>query len=329
MASNSNFPEQNNKIQKDFALLDLEPDATKDQIIQRTQELVSKYAANLGEEEIATLADICIASKRLLQDNAMMNSDAEQSQNTDSFFKMVPEKPKRMKKFVKLSLMLLTSLIIILAAAIPIRNHKKAEYAETYDKLKYKMMNLNSNMDLDDIFQYLNKLPSDYKDTNTIRSEYNDIKNEINVIENHRVEVNRYYDEMREAYYNLLELDKKLESWDLSSYFDRVDRRILLLGIRWTLKSNENGVGEGEIYYFELKPNGTLSTNLPSDREDYTTYNYYADNNYTIFGFSKKYNDHDRFDAYKIIRITENELEIYCFSNYETYILYNSNNKQN
>jgi len=180
-----------------------------------------------------------------------------------------------------------------------------------YNNMNKKLQNIAYYSDLESIEGDLNFLPFDYRDSQQIRTELQIILNDMNVIR--RSNVVDDYKRMRDSYYNLETLNNNLYRWDITGLLDNQDRLIVLAG------------DYGSSEYFKLEPCGfeegfCVSTNLPTDRVSTKEY-YYYQVDYEIFGYKNKNNEDDKFDAFRILGVYKDYIEIYNFKNKQNYTL--------
>ncbi len=109
------------------------------------------------------------------------------------------------------------------------------------------------------ISEYIEELPSDYKDVSTIKTQFNSIKSYISDIN-----ITYYSDSRgnnaRSAYKKLLDIDSST-IWDCSSYFASMDFRSIIYGAEFSYSN----------YYFQWHDNSSgggqyLSYNIPNDK---------------------------------------------------------------
>lgn len=285
-------------------VLNLSKKTSKEAIISRTNELSEPLEQSDHPEDIARLATIYKASRVLLK-NARYGSL--------TFYEASEPSPlEKRKKRVKYGL--LSSMLLILTLAITIPMIIIGGRQDTYDDLEAMMMDFNT-FNMEKIGEAIDSLPEGYRNKEAIDEKYQAIMKEVYIIENNDVFVD--YEIMRSAYYNLLSTDKANDTWDLSFYLERIDKRILLFGINW----------ESENHYFYLSPvsaydiGTNVLTDLPGNLDFSQTYRYFQKDNYTVFGVYVVNNPVESSDVYEILSIEEDELRIFCFSNEETYTL--------
>ena len=82
--------------------------------------------------------------------------------------------------------------------------------------------------------------------------------------------------------------------------------------------------GSSYSFYFSEKDDNDiwLYTNLPNDKESGVTYFFFIDNR--VIGYESADGNSVKFNAYRIVDISFNEVKIYCFSNNKYYTLENN-----
>lgn len=301
-----------NDIKEALEILGLSSIATKDQIIERTKKLKAVYEDSESVEDMAKLSKIYQASQIVLENFeylSQINSINEDPNNNVSNIETFP--PKKNKR--KLNLILISIfLVIILGISIPLGIIISRQ--NTYHKLEELMMNVANINDIRMIGFEIDKLPYEYRDIQEIKEVYQIIRSEMFKI--YEGKLMEDYESMRIAYYNLVLLDNTNFNWDLSDYLESVDNRILLLNIYWY-----NVRDEFHLYINQSTNKIFLQTNLPNDKKSGTNYYYYTENNFTIIGYENQADATDKFEAFKIVSIKENEIKIYSFRTNQTYTL--------
>jgi hypothetical protein len=182
-----------------------------------------------------------------------------------------------------------------------------------YNNMSKKMQNVASYSDLDTIERNLNYLPYDYRDSQQIRSELQLILNDLSLIR--KSDFNKDYLRMRISYYNLELLNNTLFKWNLTDLLDNQHPLITLAG------------SYGDYYnYFNLEPCGSspgfcLYTNLPNEKISTNEYFYTVDNLYELFGYENKNNKNETFDAFRIIGVFKDKIQVFSFKSKITYDL--------
>ena len=336
-------------------VLGLDEKSSVEHILSRTKKLKSIYEDSNTSIDMAKLVEIFTSSKILLEyfdDLKLLSTNT--SEKKDFITEIVEEKSSYESKEIEKnenevtqtidenSLRNLTSkknrlylfvgsaiMFIVLAISIPItiiryQENKEREEQEAilateqanlskYLMLESLMMEV-SYSNIDSIGTRINSIPYDYRNINSIKTQYQMILKEINIIRNGNM--HNDYEKMRIAYYNLVLIDNTTFSWDLSTFLDSVDKQILIYNIRWENSSYSFR------YYFNPEDDGMwLSTNLPNNKESGKVYYYYTESNYSIFGYRNQNDSNDKFQAFRILSIKEDEIRIYCYSNQQTYIL--------
>ncbi|MBR2473953.1 MAG: hypothetical protein IKB51_02865 [Clostridia bacterium] len=200
-------------------------------------------------------------------------------------------------------------------------------YKKLYQKLSSIMLNVTESNN-DDIAALINKLPSGYKDVEDIEKQYKQIQKYIRTIESaYGTDVNDS-ENAREAYVALYQFNKQNYNWDLSQYLDYITEEQfgrLVFGKQW----------ENSFYSFRWYSDGEsewLTTNLPNDKDHNKEYSFYYDAKQFVlevnpqnFGYENKNDENDKFWAYRINDVIYSngkwQIEIYCYSNSNTYIL--------
>ena len=301
-----------NDIKEALEILGLSSIATKDQIFERTKKLKAVYEDSESVEDMAKLSKIYQASQIVLENFeylSQINSINEEPNNNVSNIETFP--PKKNKR--KLNLILISIfLVIILGISIPLGIIISRQ--NTYHKLEELMMNVAYINDIRMIGFEIDKLPYEYRDIQEIKEVYQIIRSEMFKINEGKLMED--YESMRIAYYNLVLLDNTNFNWDLSDYLESVDNRILLLNIYWY-----NVRDEFHLYINPSTNKIILQTNLPNDKKSGSNYYFYTENNYTVIGYENQTDSTDKFEAYRIVSIKENEIKIYSVRTNQTYTL--------
>ncbi|QVK20726.1 hypothetical protein KHQ82_10520 [Mycoplasmatota bacterium] len=181
--------------------------------------------------------------------------------------------------------------------------------------------------DEDDIIEKnINTLTSDYKDVSYIASEYHDLKRDMNKLCDFNVRLD--VSDAREAYYKIYHSNNYYYGWNLrKDYCTNLEdlQSIRLLGT-W---SNDN---YEFTYEFDYESDGFITrTNLPNEKENGVSYYYDFDGDFTsqyefaTLTYEEIDNNSNIFKAYEFLSSNTNKIEVYCYSNGETYTLYLEN----
>jgi len=195
-----------------------------------------------------------------------------------------------------------------------------------YDQLQ-EMMGSFSSENMVEIGALIESLPKGYRELEEIKAEYETIMTAVEDIEAVGFELilNEYdeYVAARNGYYDLVALSTSNDNWDLDEYINKTDLRIPLM--------HRNLYTEDYLYnfYFHIlsesnKEISILLSTLPSDRAERVLYHYYVDNEKRTINYALSSDQTVVFNAYKIFSATEEEVVIHCYSNGETYTLYDS-----
>ena len=172
------------------------------------------------------------------------------------------------------------------------------------------------------IESYLNELPYDYRDTETIREQFALVTKctmQINAVNPFKMQTIAC-DKARQAYVNLLTFNNSVATWDFTDYFNS-KIKVIIFGIRWS--SND-----GELYWHEDAEMMYFYCTLPNEKsqqkEYYFYYNYKSDS--VIFGYQEKVGE-NTFDAYKIYALSYSfkdeqfKIQVDCYKDKETYTM--------
>jgi len=284
-------------LRKNRALkvLDLDLDASEAQILKRIDELIKKYEASENPEDHAKLKKAYDATSILLEEEGR------------------PLFPREIRKR-RLKIGGMGSVLLLLIIVASIFTGVSINRQNTYDELQTMMKDV-SIVNYESMGELVEKLPESYKNMASIKEEYALVRRSINTIEDNNVFEKTSV--MRVSFYDLKALDESTDDWDLSYYLSRVDRRVLLLNARW----------ENDEVHFNLKKMSdaeigtSLDTSLPNEMESHKNYDIYTRYNARIFGYVEYPDRSNAFQAYEILSITENEIEILAFTNNETYTM--------
>lgn len=233
-------------------------------------------------------------------------------------------------------LALAVTIVGVFAAYTIVDNIKQKNEATTLDnqyKELEKMMLSASSANYKKIEETLGLFPTDYRDVDDIKIEYNQLKKNIDIIENMPwyPGTSKESDALRKAYISLIEFNQNNHRWDLSEYLnDTVYNEQfanLIFGKEWS----------NSYYYFQWYDDGDgkqkLRTDLPNDKNNEKEYYFYTDSDRceglsyspSEFGYENQNDKTDKFLAYKIVDIAYSDdkwqIRIYCYSNKQTYIL--------
>lgn len=232
-------------------------------------------------------------------------------------------KPKINKVFLTIGIIVL-ALIILAAIAIPIARNTKLD--NQYKELQQAMLSVNGS-NYKTIGTQIDEFPLDYRDIDSIKSEYNQIKKSIETIEttsrysNYQNITEKSSTALRNAYAKLMDFNTKNSDWDLSSYLEGVHDKYLMnliFGVEWKT------TGGSRFYWYEDEDNARLSTSLPNDMDDNKDYFYYTSSP-DKFGYENQKNSSDKFLAYRITEVIYSngnwQIKIYCYSTSRTLTL--------
>lgn len=237
---------------------------------------------------------------------------------------VAPRKPKINRVLLTIGIVVL-ALAILAAVAIPIARNTMLD--NQYKDLQQAMQSVNGT-NYKTIGAQIDEFPLDYRDINSIKAEYNQVKKNIEVIQStsaftsYNTKSERSCTALRNAYANLMDFNSKNSDWDLSDYLESVHDKYLLnfvFGIEWKTSS-------GTSFYWHEGDNGEewLSTGLPSDKVDSKDYFFYTSSP-DKFGYENQKNSSDKFLAYRISDVIYSngkwQLKIYCYSDSRTQTL--------
>jgi len=196
-----------------------------------------------------------------------------------------------------------------------------------YKNLQQAMQSINGS-NYKTIGTQIDEFPLDYRDISSIKTEYNQLKKNIEVIQSTSAYsswstmTERSCTALRNAYANLMDFNSKNNDWDLSSYLESVHDKYLLnliFGIEWETSG-------GTIFYWHEGDDGEewLRTGLSNDKDDSKEYFYYVSSP-DKFGYENQKNSSDKFLAYRISDVIYSngkwQLKIYCYSDSRTQTL--------
>lgn len=195
-----------------------------------------------------------------------------------------------------------------------------------YKNLQQAMQSVNGN-NYKTIGAQIDEFPLDYRDISSIKTEYNQLKKNIEVIQSTSVYsswstmTERSCTALRNAYANLMNFNNKNNDWDLSSYLKSVHDKYLfnlIFGVEWKT------TGGSRFYWYEDEDSARLSTSLPNDKDDNKDYFYYTSSP-DKFGYENQKNSSDKFLAYRITEVIYSnsnwQVKIYCYSESRTLTL--------
>ena len=305
------------EINEALVVFNLDENATPDEIIDKAKQLSDTYKTSKDSSKFQKLSEIHEATQILLANNPGQSSKGAES--SGSFFgestpkKSEQDKSRYVKKRKKLAFIALGVFLLLLAVAIPtsISRYRAKQYSE----LETLMMNVEK-FNVEEIGETIEKIPSEYKDMSTIKKRYELIMREVKMIEDNSLPID--YERMRIAYYNLKTIDEFTSNWDLSEYIDNRDKRIQLYGINWT--------NDDQYMTFVTDINDPtdflMGSSLLNNRTEGEDYYFTHDENYTFLGYKNKNDVADRFNAFRILSINEEQIRVYCYADKETYTLY-------
>lgn len=207
------------------------------------------------------------------------------------------------KKPLFASIILSVIVVVYCVTALPIIS---ASYkSKVYDYVVETISDYDSEF-LDD---YLDYLPSNYKDTRNIKTTYNKV---------------RYYLYSLgdlEGYVGLTKIQQSDYRWDFTKILNNI-YRFDIDNIRW-----ESGSLYMQITYNQGRK--TFSTNLPNNKVSSKSYYFYETyrSNSIIIGYENQNNSSDKFDAYRISNLKYNSttqifsISVYTYSNSRTYTM--------
>lgn len=311
------------KLRKALKTLDLTPEATREEIIARKKALGAGRESSGGPDGEGGNAVMRNACDYLLKHHRSLKTLADEVSQTEgdgpstSFFEAYEpyeiktrtlEQEKRQSRIKRLAI-----LSVLLMVALSISTGISIHRENTYDELRGLMLEFRY-YHRDAIEDNIDALPKGYRDVDTIESRFQTIMEDVNTIETNDMITD--HERMRDAYHTLVTTDETFDRWDLSAYLDAVDRRLLLIDIVW-----KNGDLVFQFIPDETNASILLMTNLPNDKDNQADYYYYGKDNYNIIGYKNKSDVIDRFDAYEILHIDEDELIILSHVNDEEYTL--------
>lgn len=311
------MPHTKEEVNHALEVLNLGANAKPDEIIDKAKQLRDTYKTSRDSNRFQKLSEIHEATQILLANSPVKSSKA--TEGSGSFFlkstqeRTEPDKSKLKKRRKKLAYIAAGIFLLLIAIAIPVGLSRYR--AQQYSELESLMMNFEK-FNIEEISETIEKLPGDYKDMSTIKSRHELIMREVKMIEDNSLPVD--YERMRIAYYNLKTIDENTSNWDLSEYIDNRDTRIQLYGINWT--------NDDQYMTFVVDitdPSDFLmGSSLPNNKTEGEDYYFTHDENYTFLGYKNQNDVADRFNAFRILSIDEEQLRVYCYSDKETYTLY-------
>ena len=211
---------------------------------------------------------------------------------------------------------------VILLQKQVVELQKIEENSNNYKKLLSAMENVNGS-NYKTIGTLLDKLPTGYEDTSKIRTQYNELKKYISVVESSTL-TTRSCDAARTAYVNLNNFNNNYHNWDISDYIQndiyKEHFQKLVFGNKWS---------DGTYYFHWYNDNNgeQFSTNLPTNENSWKKYYYVPKtrgNDY-IIGYVNQNDFSDSFDAFKIVDVIYSDdtwsISVYCYADDRTYIL--------
>ena len=193
-----------------------------------------------------------------------------------------------------------------------------------YKNLQQAMLSIDGS-NYKTIGSQIDELPFDYRDISTIKSQYNQIKKNIDIIQSTKAYsssitlTEKSCDSLRIAYANLSNFNAKNSNWDLGSYLESTRDKYLLnlvFGIQWKTSN-------GTTFYWHEGDGGKekLQTGLSNKKSPLNEYLFYISLP-NKFGYKNKNNSQDFFIAYKISNIVYSggkwRIKIYCYSTSQT-----------
>lgn len=169
-------------------------------------------------------------------------------------------------------------------------------------------------MHLKSIENKLDIFPSSYRDVKEIKDEFIYINSQFKVLGD-----NTYsYTKRHAAAMNLLEKDSYYDKWDLKSginyyTYDEEVLSSILLG-RW-----EDSSGNYFSVYEKQERDIWISYNLPTDKQEGKEYLFNINGN--IIEFYQGDEETTRFNVFRIVDISHDKLNIFCYSNSKYYTL--------
>ena len=309
------------RIIKSLNVLGLDSSATQEQITDRVKVLKSIYNSE-SEADAKKMDEVYRASKFLLENYELLskglneNTDQKNSQIGINVDDAQPKRKHSKKKIIWISVIsgiFALFLISFLTQNLP----KMIEDRNQYNEIKEMMMNFNADK-MNTIGETIKKLPDDYKDIKTISSQYELIMENVEIItESENTKGYKNWKGANTAYRALININHDLSNWNLSQYLDNKDIRYKIIWTKWSdLDKNF------QIYSYNFDYNYDLNTNLPNNIESDKFYITRWNDSWTKIGYENLNDPTDKFWAYEIIDVKEDQIQIYCYSNSETYTLY-------
>jgi|LakMenEpi03Aug12_release.lakeMendotaPanAssembly.Ray.scaffolds.fasta_scaffold547088_1 hypothetical protein len=324
-------------IKECLSVLGLEKITTIDEILSKSKELRISLQNTESSEELIKLGKIIDATNMLIRHikrkrNEQSLSDRNPTivDNTNNVFKKIRRffsnfdiKKINKKRVLIASYVFVISTLTIVPLGIYL--NYEAEQKQIYNdfiNLEEMMMDFSYENQYT-IEEYINKLPYDYRDVSTKKIEFQMIRSGLDEIGGYLV-VPQYWtlqtsQRVRNAVFNLIDLDTSLYAWDLTNVTNKYNRgfeqRIMMSNITWR-------AGNYTLSYNAGPDSGmTLTTNLPNQKSLSKSYYFYTEYSASgeIFGYVNQINATDKFYAYRINNVQKNSINLYCYSNQQTY----------
>jgi hypothetical protein len=155
-------------------------------------------------------------------------------------------------------------------------------------------------------------LPDSFRDVGKLKEDFDYIQVQSRLINGGN---NQDYRSMREAYFRLNEFNVFNNKWGLYPLLDARRDRALYGNWRTSCFSTNTN-------YFNVTAgsNGPLvGTNLPTRKNSTQSYYYYETDNWKTIGYENQNNSSDKFEAFKIVSVSEGQMRISNLQNNLTY----------
>lgn len=254
-----------------------------------------------------------------------LNNDTDSKEKKSIISKIKKYKNEHKVKFYTIVSLIVVALIAIVSITIPVSIHVRRK--NLYNKLTYEMQHLN-NESVYAIEEIINKLPEDYKETETISSQYKLIKKDLLTLSECSRLTSVYFkegsgDKVRDAYAQLTLISPLYLEWNIEEYLDSVHIEVLIFDAEWESSSPYYSF---KWSYKEDIYDERLSSDIPNNKDSEKSYYFTVDKNqdYIIFGYENKDDESDKFEAFKVSNIRyKNEkyyIDVYCFKNDQKYV---------
>lgn len=193
-------------------------------------------------------------------------------------------------------------------------------------QLKEAILFTNENGDtaseqLEYIAELLRYLPDSYRDTATIKIQYDKIKTEFDTLNN----IYRTMQQRHDAAMTLLKYDEAFPDWNLNNLVlqNMLEKSFVFSVVLFATWKNSSGY---YIQFYEKISNETwFRTNIPNSKKENTDYFYYIDQN--VIGYQPTTDASSAFPAYGILEVSYDEIHIFCYANATHYYLSNVSDK--